>query len=294
MILRNFWSLRSLKVNRKANWQRRDLLQSKRSSADYEQKNGRRIKEMYTYSKNEAVRYDQIIHQPVYSYYVFKKLKLIHSWFSEKSVVLDVGCGTGVYTTSIAKHCKTIVGVDVSPQMIMRGLAKAKKIGLDNAHFVIGDIAHSPFQDKVYDLVFSVNALHHFSSEKAVIEGLTEKVRCCKQTGHVIVFELNPNSLGWSKNLIPVVLRGIIHLLLFPFSQKVIDNVEEGTRMVNVSELLMKTGKVKLVSIKVGGFVPTYCPKFAFKLFVLLERIMDITPLLRRYGAHVMVVGEVQ
>ena len=64
--------------------------------------------------------------------------------------------------------------------------------------------------------------------------------------------------------------------------------------MINVPELLRKTGRIKLISLKVGGFIPTYCPKSAFKIFVLLERIMEVMPLLRRYGAHILVVGELQ
>ena len=64
--------------------------------------------------------------------------------------------------------------------------------------------------------------------------------------------------------------------------------------MVNVPQLLGGLGRIKVVSIKVGGFIPTYCPRFMFKIFVSLERIMEIAPLLKRYGAHVLVVGEVQ
>ena len=248
---------------------------------------------MSTCDKDGAVRYDQIIDQPVYKYYVNRKLNFINDWLKPKSVLLDVGCGTGVYTTSLAKKCDTIVGIDVSPEMIVRGLSKARRLGLDNIYFVIGDVAHSPFQDSVFDLVFSVNTFHHLSDEKTILKGLVEKMRCCKQSGRILIFELNPSSLGWSKNLIPKIIRGFVYLLLFPFRQQVMDNVEEGTRMVNVPELLRETGRVKVVSIKVGGFIPTYCPKFVFKIFVLLERIMEITPLLRRYGAHVVVVGEV-
>jgi len=130
------------------------------------------------------------------------------------------------------------------------------------------------------------------SEEEAVLRVLAEKGRCCKRSGHLLVFELNPNSFGWSKVLIPVIFRSFIHLLLFPFRQKTVDHVEEGTTIFNASELLRKTEKIKVVSVKVGGFIPTYCPKFAFKVFVLLERIIEDTPLLTRYGAHVLVVGE--
>jgi len=249
---------------------------------------------MSAYSEEGAVRYDQIINQQVYKYYVNKKLHLIKNWFDKKSILLDVGCGTGAYTTSLAKQCKTIVGLDLSSKMIRRGISKARRLGLYNINFVVGDVATLPFRDKVFDLVFSVNLFHHIAIEKLIAVGLVEKVRCSRQGGYILVFELNQNSLGWSKNLIPQILRGFVYLLLFPFRQNVIDNVEEGTRIANVSELLEGIIKIKVVLIKVGGFIPTYCPKFLFKVFVLLEKIIEAAPLLRRYGAHVLVVGEVQ
>jgi ubiquinone/menaquinone biosynthesis C-methylase UbiE len=249
---------------------------------------------MSAYDKDGAIRYDQIIDQPVYKYYVNKKLNLINDWLKPKSVLLDAGCGTGVYTTFLAKRCETIVGLDVSREMIMRGLFKVRHQGLDNVYFVIGDIANAPVQDRVFDLVFSVNTFHHFSDKNTILKGLAEKARCCKRNCRMLIFELNPSSLGWSKNAIPKIIRGFIYLLLFPLRQRVMDNVEKGTQMINVPELLRETGRIKLVSLKVGGFIPTYCPKFALKIFVLLERTMEVTPLLRRYGAHVLVVGEVQ
>ena len=248
---------------------------------------------MPTYGKKGALRYDQVIDQPVYKYYVNKKLHLIKNWFNKKSVLLDVGCGTGVYTISLAAQCKTIVGLDASPKMVERGLSKAKRLGLDNIYFVIGDVAHFPFRDRVFDLVFSVNLFHHVTDENMVARGFLEQMRCNKQCGHILVFELNPDSLGWSNDLIPKIIRVFVYLLLFPFHQRVIDNVEEGTRMIGISELLDRIKETKVVLRKVGGFIPTYCPKFLFKVFVLLEKIMETTPLLRRYGAHVLLVGEV-
>ena len=82
---------------------------------------------MSIYSESRAIEYDRIIDQPVYKYYVNKKLHLIKNWINKESVLLDVGCGTGVYTNSLAKNCRTIVGLDISPKMVERGLSKAKK-----------------------------------------------------------------------------------------------------------------------------------------------------------------------
>lgn len=249
---------------------------------------------MPTYCNDDESRYDLVIDQQVYKYYVNKKAQLIKKWYNKKSVLLDVGCGTGAYTTSLAKQCKMIMGMDVSSRMIEHGLSKARRLGLDNICSVVGDGAHLPFRDKVFDLVFSVNLFHHIAVENNILLGIHEKIRCSKQGGYVLVFELNPNSLGWSEKLIPKLIRGLVYRLLFPFSQQVIEHKEEETKIANIPKLFGGIKEIKVCFKKVGGFIPPYCPKFLFKSFVLLEKMIEATPLLRRYGAHVVVVGEVQ
>jgi ubiquinone/menaquinone biosynthesis C-methylase UbiE len=247
---------------------------------------------MSIYGESEACRYDKILEQPVYKYYVNKKLQSIKSWLNGTSVLLDVGCGTGVYATALASKHKTIVGSDISPQMVARGLSRAKRLGLDNIHFVVNDAANLPFRDDVFDLAYSVNLFHHMVDKKKIKNGFSEEIRCTKPTGHILVFELNPNSLGWSREVIPRIVRDFVYLLLFPLHQHVTDNIEDDTRMIGISELLDGLKNTKVVLRKIGGFIPTYCPKIIFKAFIILEKIMEANPLLNRYGAHVLIVGE--
>jgi ubiquinone/menaquinone biosynthesis C-methylase UbiE len=249
---------------------------------------------MTNYGEDDALHYDKIIDQPVYKYYVHKKIQLIKSWIKKESVLLDVGCGTGVYVTSLAKYCRSVTGLDISPKRVQRAVLKASTSGIDNTYYVVGDAAHLPFVEKSFDLVFSVNLFHHIARLNIIIKGFLEQARCSKLGGHILIFELNPNSLGWSKDFIPKIIRGFVYLLLFPLHQHVIDNVEEGTRMINIFEFMRGIKRTKIVSTKVGGFIPTYCPKVLFKMFIALEKTMESTPLLRRYGAHFLFVGEVQ
>jgi ubiquinone/menaquinone biosynthesis C-methylase UbiE len=248
---------------------------------------------MSNYSKDEALQYDKIIDQPVYKYYVHKKLQLINSWINKESVILDVGCGTGVYATSLAIQCGTVAGLDISPKRVQRAVSRANRLGINNAYFVVGDAAHLPFVEEAFNMVFSVNLFHHIAYKNIIAKGFLEQARCVKLGGNILDFELNPNSLGWSKDLIPKMTRGFVYILLFPLHQQVTDNVEEGTKMINLSELLDNIKETKVVFTKIGGFIPTYCPKFLFRIFTLLEKSMESTPLLRRYGAHILIVGEV-
>lgn len=244
--------------------------------------------------KSQEIMYDLVIDQQVYKYYITKKSESIKNWYAKNSIILDVGCGTGAYTISLADKCKLVVGVDTSTKMINRALSKAKRLRLDNTGFVLGDVTHLPFRDKIFDLVLSVNLFHHIGIEKIIERGILEKIRCTKHGKHVLLYELNPNSLGWSKNTIPKLIRGFVFTIFFPFRQRVIDHDEKGTKILNMLHLVKGIKQIKICLTTVGGFIPPFCPKFLFKSFVLLENILERTPILRRYGAHMLIVGEAQ
>lgn len=55
-------------------------------------------------------------------------------------VVLDLGCGTGNVTKTLAPHVKRIVGLDVSPRMLDRAQVDAPS----NAEFRQGDLRKPP------------------------------------------------------------------------------------------------------------------------------------------------------
>ena len=58
---------------------------------------------------------------------------------SDKTRVIDIGCGTGRVSMAFAKDVKEVVGLDLSP--VMTGMAndKAKANGIDNAKFSAAD-----------------------------------------------------------------------------------------------------------------------------------------------------------
>ena len=44
-----------------------------------------------------------------------------------EDTVLDFGCGPGYYLPEIAKRAKTVIAVDISPEMLTKAQAKATK-----------------------------------------------------------------------------------------------------------------------------------------------------------------------
>jgi SAM-dependent methyltransferase len=94
------------------------------------------------------------------------------------SKVLEVGCGTGNYTAALEEtiHC-ACWGLDPSEQMLARAREQ-----VPGAHFQIGRAEHLDYPDESFDLVFSVDVIHHVSDRPAFYGGA---YRVLKKGGQV-------------------------------------------------------------------------------------------------------------
>ena len=85
--------------------------------------------------------------------------------------ILDVGCGTGHTTLAVAARGTSVVGVDLTEEMLAQGRHLADERGLQNATFVRGDAERLDYQDASFDVVVSRYSAHHFPRpEQAVRE----------------------------------------------------------------------------------------------------------------------------
>ena len=94
-----------------------------------------------------------------------KKLELIkqHLKLTQKSKLLDVGCGTGVSSNF---NCK-VIGIDPSEKLI--AIAKQKR-QTPKIKFQVASAEKLPFKDSEFDAVISVTAAHHFKNPKKAFE----------------------------------------------------------------------------------------------------------------------------
>ncbi len=100
--------------------------------------------------------------------------------------LLDVGCGTGVFTREVfaAARCM-VVGLDISLPMLARGLANSS-----GEHFfpVAGDMLRLPFADDSFCRVYSMTALEFVDDARAAI---VELQRVCRPGGTIVLTTLN-------------------------------------------------------------------------------------------------------
>ncbi|RFU81472.1 methyltransferase- family [Trichoderma arundinaceum] len=105
--------------------------------------------------------------------------------------ILDVGCGPGTITTSLAKHASqgTTVGIDISADVLHKAkqLAAESNVptqGSGSVVFKEGNILDGlPYPDGTFDVVFSSQVLGHMPAPDMPIRALIEMRRVLKPGG---------------------------------------------------------------------------------------------------------------
>ena len=100
-------------------------------------------------------------------------------------IILDAGCGTGVFTLDILSFGPHLIGLDISLPMLRRAGEKAKGYPFE---MVLGDISNLPFRENFFDKVVSVTTFEFIEDAKGA---LRELFRVTKKQGWVVVATLN-------------------------------------------------------------------------------------------------------
>lgn len=85
---------------------------------------------------------------------------------AQNKLLLDVGCNWGRWSIAAAKKGYHVIGIDPSLGGIMAARRVARQLNV-NISYVCGDARYLPFQDNVFDVVFSYSVLQHLSKENA-------------------------------------------------------------------------------------------------------------------------------
>jgi ubiquinone/menaquinone biosynthesis C-methylase UbiE len=100
-------------------------------------------------------------------------------------VILDAGCGTGIFTADIIETGAWVVGLELSLTMLHRALTKC---GGQTFQPVIGDMRRLPFADASFHKAVSITAIE-FIQDASIAIG--ELFRVTKPGGLILVATLN-------------------------------------------------------------------------------------------------------
>jgi ubiquinone/menaquinone biosynthesis C-methylase UbiE len=102
-------------------------------------------------------------------------------------VVADLGSGEGLLSELLARRCKKVIAVDNSEKIVKFGAAKARKNGLKNLEFRLGDLQNPPIEKGSVDLVILSQALHHAEDPAAAVMAAHTLLRPC---GQILILDL--------------------------------------------------------------------------------------------------------
>ena len=128
---------------------------------------------------------------------------------TDESLIVDLGCGTGGQTMTLARHAPgRITGLDFFPGFIDRFNADARRLHLaDRVKGVVGSMDALPFRAGELDLIWSEGAIYNIGFEK----GLTQWRRFLKPDGFIAVTECSwlssarPDEMGFFRDNFPEI-----------------------------------------------------------------------------------------
>lgn len=140
---------------------------------------------------DERVNYDTIA--PAYHHrYAVNSLRGVatelHSLVQKckAEAILEVGCGTGRWLAELRADARLVCGLDLSP-----GMLRQAREHLPEAPLVCGRANQLPFAEAAFDLVFCVNAIHHFDQPQVFI---AEARRLLRPGGALAVICMDPHT----------------------------------------------------------------------------------------------------
>src|SRR5271169_3446949 len=143
----------------------------------------RRREQAQVYFNQVAGRFDRV-YGPGRSWEAFGHLLLR---ILPPLVVADLGSGEGLLSELLARKAKKVIAVDNSEKMVAFGANKAKKNGLKNLEFRLGDLETPPIEPQSVDLVILSQALHH---AEAPAQAIAAAGKILRTGGQLMILDL--------------------------------------------------------------------------------------------------------
>lgn len=101
--------------------------------------------------------------------------------------ILEVGCGTGRFVEELRQSGATVFGVDASTGMLGQAAARLGSSGL-----VAARANALPFASDGFDLIYVVNAIHHFDDARSFI---VDAARLLRPGGALAIIGMDPRTI---------------------------------------------------------------------------------------------------
>ena len=187
------------------------------------------------------------------------------------SRVLEISCGTGLFTEELARTDNTILAIDISEALIMKA---KERVSSANVAFIVGNACETEFASGSLDFIVGSSSLHHLEVKSA----LKEFIRILKPGGGMMFTEpnmMNPQ-VALTKNV--------------PFIKRRAGDSPDETAFSrwDIAEKLRRFGFVD-VSVEPFDFLHPQTPARLLNLAERLTRRVEKTPLVREIAGSLII-----
>lgn len=163
--------------------------------------------------------------------------------------LLDVGCGNGRSAVRLSSPELTVIGIDISKNMVAKAIARAKEHGnYETRSFMVGDGNRLGFQSGTFDY--------------AITSGVLSQLPDVQQTCNEIQRILKPNGIYFGLENNKSMFRGVFDALARIFAPW---KNEKGTDEPEISREMLKKWHTK-TKTEIRTTTSVYLPPVAFNL----------------------------
>ncbi len=92
---------------------------------------------------------------------------------TRKGAALDIGCGSGLLALELAKNYESVVGIDISEEML--AIARFKRFA-PNIQYICMDASQLSLNTK-FDLIVSATTLHHMPNLPSILQAIKQLLK---------------------------------------------------------------------------------------------------------------------
>ena len=133
-------------------------------------------------------------------------------------VIADLGAGEGMFSQLLARRARRVIAIDSSEKMADFGAKLARKHGVRNLEYRVGDMEALPIRDAEVELAFFSQSLHHAQHPDRAVQ---EAWRILKPGGRIAILDLARHQFDQARELYADVWLGFTELELQRFLRRV-------------------------------------------------------------------------
>ncbi|MBI2686121.1 MAG: metalloregulator ArsR/SmtB family transcription factor [Acidobacteria bacterium] len=131
--------------------------------------------------------------------------------------IADIGSGEGTLSLLLAQRAEQVIGIDNAEKMVEYAAGIARRSGVKNVEFRLGDLEELPLPDASIDLALFSQSLHHaIHPQKAV----NEAQRILRPGGRIVILDLQRHAFEEARELYADVWLGFTQVELLEFLRK--------------------------------------------------------------------------